>query len=288
MPRRSRPASTSTPRSRSPTTLDGALRAGPARRRRRRPARRRRRTSCSCPACSSCGGWSTAASSAGSCPCAASSATGCSRATGSRRSGRRGTTAPRTAAASSLDMFPHWRYVLEQIFAPVQAVTAHAVTHIPTRSTSTAQPYPATADDAAYGDLRAGRRRRRADQLLLGDPGAPRRTGRVPGRRHAGQRRRRAARCRVQHRGGTPIAGVEPRPAGHRATSASSGRTCRTTPSSTTASRCSGSCSCAHVVADAPFPWDFLLGARRRAARRARPALLRPRAADWRFRSCAA
>lgn len=50
---------------------------------------------------SSCAGSSTRASSAGSCRCAASSATGCSRATCRRRSGRAGTIARRTAAASS-------------------------------------------------------------------------------------------------------------------------------------------------------------------------------------------
>ena len=32
-----------------------------------------------------------------------------------------------------LDMFPHWNYVLENLFGKVQAVTAKAVTHIPER-----------------------------------------------------------------------------------------------------------------------------------------------------------
>ena len=115
---RSRPASTSTPRSRPPSRLPRALELADA----ARDAGVKTascRTSCSCRACSSSGGSSTAASSAGSCPCAASSATGCSRATGSRRSGRPGTTGPRTAAASSLDMFPHWNYVLENLFGRV-------------------------------------------------------------------------------------------------------------------------------------------------------------------------
>src|SRR3954468_2571412 len=30
----------------------------------------------------------------------------------------------------TLDMFPHWHYVLEHIFGPVRAVTVHATTHI--------------------------------------------------------------------------------------------------------------------------------------------------------------
>jgi predicted dehydrogenase len=50
-----------------------------------------------------------------------------------------------------VDMFPHWHYVLEQIFGPVEAVTAHVTTHIPRRWDEQGQPYDATADDAAYG-----------------------------------------------------------------------------------------------------------------------------------------
>ncbi|GAA3733471.1 Gfo/Idh/MocA family oxidoreductase [Spinactinospora alkalitolerans] len=49
-----------------------------------------------------------------------------------------------------LDMFPHWHYVLEHLFAPVRAVTARAVTHIPERVDEAGHPYAATADDAAY------------------------------------------------------------------------------------------------------------------------------------------
>src|SRR6185436_10145977 len=30
----------------------------------------------------------------------------------------------------TVDMFPHWHYVLEQIFGEVRAVTAHVTTHI--------------------------------------------------------------------------------------------------------------------------------------------------------------
>ncbi|MFI7491784.1 Gfo/Idh/MocA family protein [Micromonospora echinaurantiaca] len=49
-----------------------------------------------------------------------------------------------------VDMFPHWHYVLEQVFGPVRAVTAHVTTHIPRRWDEDRQPYDATADDAAY------------------------------------------------------------------------------------------------------------------------------------------
>jgi predicted dehydrogenase len=49
-----------------------------------------------------------------------------------------------------VDMFPHWHYVLEQIVAPVTAVTARVTTHIPERVDERGERYPATADDAAY------------------------------------------------------------------------------------------------------------------------------------------
>ena len=50
-----------------------------------------------------------------------------------------------------VDMFPHWNYVLENLFGRVQSVYARAVTHIPTRVDEAGRPYAATADDAAYG-----------------------------------------------------------------------------------------------------------------------------------------
>src|SRR5918995_1663566 len=50
-----------------------------------------------------------------------------------------------------LDMFPHWNYVLENLFGKVQAVTAKAVTHIRERWDEPGRKYSATADDAAYG-----------------------------------------------------------------------------------------------------------------------------------------
>jgi predicted dehydrogenase len=49
-----------------------------------------------------------------------------------------------------LDMFPHWNYVLENLFGRVLAVTAKAVTHIPERWDEQGRKYTATADDAAY------------------------------------------------------------------------------------------------------------------------------------------
>ena len=50
-----------------------------------------------------------------------------------------------------VDMFPHWNYVLEQLFGRVESVYAQAVTHIDERTDESGAVYPATADDAAYG-----------------------------------------------------------------------------------------------------------------------------------------
>jgi predicted dehydrogenase len=49
-----------------------------------------------------------------------------------------------------VDMFCHWRYVLDNIIAPVRSVYALGATHIPERFDEKGKPYDATADDAAY------------------------------------------------------------------------------------------------------------------------------------------
>lgn len=50
-----------------------------------------------------------------------------------------------------VDMFCHWRYVLDNIFGKVKAVSAIGATHIPQRFDEIGKIYRATADDAAYG-----------------------------------------------------------------------------------------------------------------------------------------
>jgi predicted dehydrogenase len=50
-----------------------------------------------------------------------------------------------------VDMFPHWNYVLENLFGRVESVYAQATTHISSRIDEQGEPYAATADDAAYG-----------------------------------------------------------------------------------------------------------------------------------------
>ncbi len=52
-----------------------------------------------------------------------------------------------------LDMFPHWQYLLEDLFGPVRALYARQATHVPVRWDESGTRYDATADDAAYALL---------------------------------------------------------------------------------------------------------------------------------------
>jgi predicted dehydrogenase len=53
-----------------------------------------------------------------------------------------------------LDMLCHWRYVLDNLFGEVQAVSCLGATHVPYRWDEVGQKYKATADDAAYATFR--------------------------------------------------------------------------------------------------------------------------------------
>jgi len=55
-----------------------------------------------------------------------------------------------------LDMFCHWRYVLDNLFAEVKSVTCIGATHIPTRVDEDGKEYACTADDAAYAIFELG------------------------------------------------------------------------------------------------------------------------------------
>ncbi len=50
-----------------------------------------------------------------------------------------------------VDMYTHWRYVLDNLFGDVKSVCCLGATHIPERWDEAGRPYAATADDAAYG-----------------------------------------------------------------------------------------------------------------------------------------
>jgi predicted dehydrogenase len=52
-----------------------------------------------------------------------------------------------------LDMFPHWHYLLKDLFGPVTAVYARQATHLPRRWDEAGAPYDVTAGDAAYAVL---------------------------------------------------------------------------------------------------------------------------------------
>jgi predicted dehydrogenase len=103
-----------------------------------------------------------------------------------------------------LDMLCHWRYVLDNLFGSVQAVSCLGATHIPRRWDEAGKPYDCTADDSAYAtfELEGGIiahfnsswcvRVRRDDLLTLqvdGEKGSA-----VAGLRH----------CWIQHYGSTP------------------------------------------------------------------------------------
>lgn len=103
-----------------------------------------------------------------------------------------------------VDMLCHWRYVLDNIFGKVKAVSCLGATHIPERIDEQGNRYKATADDAAYAtfELEGGIiaqfnsswtvRVRRDDLLTLQIDG-------TKGSAVAGLRE-----CRIQHYGNTP------------------------------------------------------------------------------------
>lgn len=103
-----------------------------------------------------------------------------------------------------MDMLCHWRYVLDNLFGKVKAVSCLGATHIPERVDENGKTYKATADDAAYAtfELEGGViahfnsswtvRVRRDDLLTLQVDG-------TKGSAVAGLRD-----CYIQHYGNTP------------------------------------------------------------------------------------
>jgi predicted dehydrogenase len=103
-----------------------------------------------------------------------------------------------------LDMLCHWRYVLDNLFGEVKAVSCLGATHIPRRWNEAGEPYDCTADDSAYATFELeggviaqinsswGVRVRRDDLLTLQMDGT--KGSAVAGLRH----------CWIQHYGATP------------------------------------------------------------------------------------
>ncbi|MBO4160882.1 MULTISPECIES: Gfo/Idh/MocA family protein [Micromonospora] len=160
-----------------------------------------------------------------------------------------------------MDMFPHWQYVLEELFAPVRAVTCLAATHIPERVDEAGRPYPATADDAAYGifELDGGivaalnsswATRVHRDELVEFHVDG------TEGSAVAGLRR-----CRVQHRA------VTPKPVWNPDLPATEDFRAQWTEVPDNEEFDNGfkvqwEAFLRHVVTGSPFAWDFLAGAR--------------------------
>ena len=171
-------------------------------------------------------------------------------------------------------MFPHWEYVLHELFGRVQSVQAH-VRH----------PHPAALGRAGQAvrrhrrrrrlrHLRARGRRRRPDQLLLGRARQPRRARRVPGRRHPrlapspGCATAASSTARPPpSRSGTPTS-RPPRP------SATSGRRCPTTSEFDNGFKAQWELFLRHVVARRALPLGPAGRRPRRPARRAGPEVL--------------
>jgi predicted dehydrogenase len=49
-----------------------------------------------------------------------------------------------------IDMLCHWRYMVDNLFGPIRAVSCLGATHIPERIDENGKPYKCTTDDAAY------------------------------------------------------------------------------------------------------------------------------------------
>jgi predicted dehydrogenase len=159
------------------------------------------------------------------------------------------------------DMFPHWHYLLEQVVAPVRAVTAHVTTHIPRRWDEAGRPYDATADDAVYGifELAGGvvaqinsswAVRVHRDELVEFQVDG------TEGSAVAGLRG-----CRAQHRVGTPKAVWDPDvPATERFRD--HWQDVPDTEEYDNAFKAQWELFLRHVVEDAPYTWDLWAGAR--------------------------
>ena len=160
-----------------------------------------------------------------------------------------------------VDMLCHWRYVLDNLFGNVKAVSCLGATHIPERIDENGKPYHCTADDACYatfeleGDVIAQFnsswtvRVRRDDLLTLQVDG-------TKGSAVAGLRD-----CYIQHYGNTPkpvwnpdIAQPIPFFDGWSKVPEQE--------NFDNAFKAQWELFLKHIVKDTPFPWDLKAGAR--------------------------
>lgn len=160
-----------------------------------------------------------------------------------------------------VDMFCHWRYVLDNIFAPVRSVSALGAVHIPYRWDEQGVRYQCTADDAAYGtfELEGGIicqfnsswavRVRRDDLLTLQVDGT--RGSAVAGLRD----------CVVQHDAETPKPVWNP-DIDSPIDFYDGWTTVPTRDPFDNAFKAQWELFLKHVVDDEPFPWDLMEGAK--------------------------
>jgi predicted dehydrogenase len=160
-----------------------------------------------------------------------------------------------------IDMFSHWRYVLDNLFGPVKSLIARAAIHIDRRADEQGNEYEGTADDAAYGifELRDGiiaqfnsswcTRVRRDDLLTIQVDG-------TDGSAVAGLRE-----CWVQHDATTPKPVWNPdvpQPIDFRA----GWERMPDNGEYDNAFKAQWELFLKHVVRNTPFPWDLLEGAK--------------------------
>ena len=160
-----------------------------------------------------------------------------------------------------LDMFSHWRYVLEGIVGPVRSVLALGATHVPERVDEAGRAYACTAEDAAYAILRLDgdvvaqvssswcTRVRRDDLLTIHVDG-------TLGSAVAGLRD-----CRVQHRVNTPMPVWNP-DIPQEIDFHEGWQLVPDRQRFDNAFKVQWEAFLRHVAAGEPFPWDFLAGAR--------------------------
>jgi predicted dehydrogenase len=160
-----------------------------------------------------------------------------------------------------LDMFPHWQYVLENLFGRVTAVSCVGRTTIPERVDEGGKTYTCTADDAAYAtfELEGGAiahinsswvtRVYRDDLLILQVDG-------TNGSAVVGLRE-----CKVQARVTTPKAVWNP-DIPNPIDFSEGWQTVPTTTADDNAFKIQWEMFLRHVLEDAPFPHDFLEAAK--------------------------
>lgn len=160
-----------------------------------------------------------------------------------------------------VDMFPHWQYVIADLFGEITSVLCLGATHIEERVDEVGSRYKATADDAAYAlfELENGiivqansswvTRVDRDDLVTFHVDG-------TEGSAVAGLRK-----CKAQHRTQTPKAVWNPdidNPHDYRA----DWLPVPDNQQFDNAFKIQWELFLRHVVADTPFPWDFYAGAK--------------------------